>query len=424
MLTPRTHLSAAVLSLVALSPSSSIAQIVPVSQARSVTAEASHPFGSPSSHTVTAPDFGPFHGIAGASSGPAPGDLAGATAEQRSTIGADRLELSIDGWAHPSLFSGQGDATATSTFDVTFDLVVESDYFLFHLTSPTPFRVAGGTLSGPEGVIAELGPMTAEFGILSAGRYRLEAFAIGTATPFFEDGRLSQQLSLAFTPPADTDGDGVPDRRDNCPQVANPDQADGDGDGTGDACDNCPLVANPDQADGDGDGTGDACECPSAGSTGFLDPSAEEADAGDGFERSPEAAFQDGGTPPARNLDGPGDSHRYGAYGGVAVPESCHVTGIEVRLDWRLDSTQGENALSVELSWDGGASWTAPMTDMLETTSEHTSVLGGATDTWGRAWSAAELADASFVVRVSAEGTKRGRDYFLDWIPVRVHWGP
>ncbi len=100
------------------------------------------------------------------------------------------------------------------------------------------------------------------------------------------------------------------------------------------------------------------------------------------------------------------------------------MTGIEVRLDWRLDSTQGENALGVELSWDGGLSWTAPRTDALETTSEHTSVLGGPTDTWGRAWSAAELADASFVVRVRAEGTKRGRDYFLDWIPARVHWGP
>jgi hypothetical protein len=51
-------------------------------------------------------------------------------------------------------------------------------------------------------------------------------------------------------------------------------------------------------------------------------------------------------------------------------------------------------------------------------------VLGGPADTWGRAWNAADLADARFVVRVTAEGTKRGRDYFLDWIPVSVHWAP
>jgi hypothetical protein len=40
----------------------------------------------------------------------------------------------------------------------------------------------------------------------------------------------------APAPPADGDGDSVPDSSDNCPGVANPSQADGDGDGIGDAC--------------------------------------------------------------------------------------------------------------------------------------------------------------------------------------------
>jgi len=39
----------------------------------------------------------------------------------------------------------------------------------------------------------------------------------------------------------DSDGDGVPDVRDNCPAVANADQRDTDGDGIGDACDPCPA---------------------------------------------------------------------------------------------------------------------------------------------------------------------------------------
>ena len=38
-------------------------------------------------------------------------------------------------------------------------------------------------------------------------------------------------------PPPDTDGDGVPDSRDNCLEVANPDQQDIDRDGIGTACD-------------------------------------------------------------------------------------------------------------------------------------------------------------------------------------------
>ncbi len=77
----------------------------------------------------------------------------------------------------------------------------------------------------------------------------------------------------------DTDGDGVIDDSDNCPEEANADQADMDEDGLGDVCDddidgdgilneddNCPENANPDQADLDNDGIGDWCdeECTSA----------------------------------------------------------------------------------------------------------------------------------------------------------------
>jgi hypothetical protein len=76
---------------------------------------------------------------------------------------------------------------------------------------------------------------------------------------------------------ADSDGDGVANSVDNCPNTSNPDQADTDGDGIGNVCDptpngdtdgdgvdnnvdNCPNAANPAQTDSDNDGTGDACE--------------------------------------------------------------------------------------------------------------------------------------------------------------------
>ena len=43
-------------------------------------------------------------------------------------------------------------------------------------------------------------------------------------------------------PPPDQDHDGIPDFRDNCPTVYNPDQADSDHNGIGDACDE-PWIA-------------------------------------------------------------------------------------------------------------------------------------------------------------------------------------
>ncbi|MBL8913268.1 MAG: thrombospondin type 3 repeat-containing protein [Archangium sp.] len=82
----------------------------------------------------------------------------------------------------------------------------------------------------------------------------------------------SMSLTRLATP-VDTDGDGVTDTADNCPNDANANQRDTDADGEGDACDgdddadqvpdeddNCPLIANTTQLDTDGDRVGDACD--------------------------------------------------------------------------------------------------------------------------------------------------------------------
>jgi PKD repeat protein len=94
----------------------------------------------------------------------------------------------------------------------------------------------------------------------------------------------SHDPSILAEPELDTDKDGIPDSRDNCPFVVNPGQFDLDRDGLGDACDpdvdgdgvpqldgggrtldNCPLVPNANQKDSRGDGIGDACRGDSDG---------------------------------------------------------------------------------------------------------------------------------------------------------------
>lgn len=84
-------------------------------------------------------------------------------------------------------------------------------------------------------------------------------------------------LHFAFTP-TDTDGDGVPDTLDQCPNVpaatttgcpAPPPPTDTDGDGVPDVSDHCPTIAGPSKYNGcpdtDGDGIPDNLDaCPNA----------------------------------------------------------------------------------------------------------------------------------------------------------------
>jgi len=94
---------------------------------------------------------------------------------------------------------------------------------------------------------------------------RLSSSLLSTVRDWIENGATLEDDA----PGADTDGDGIDDDLDNCPNATNPDQADTDSDGTGDACDSDVDGDNVDDvddafpndptewADTDGDGIGD-----------------------------------------------------------------------------------------------------------------------------------------------------------------------
>lgn len=160
---------------------------------------------------------------------------------------------------------------------------------------------------------------------------------------------------------------------------------------------------------------------------------AETTNAGDnnGYGTSPTNAYlNDGsfavdsnsGTNTGTNCDGTDkDKHRYYNYG-FSVPSGATINGIEISLVAKTDNTTGTPKICIELSWDGGTSWTAAKTTAGLTTSSATYTLGGSADTWGRTWSDANFSNANFRVRVINIASNTSRDFSLDWVGAKVYY--
>jgi len=167
-------------------------------------------------------------------------------------------------------------------------------------------------------------------------------------------------------------------------------------------------------------------------STGLQNPTANAADTGgdgNGFESNPANANTDNATFAVDTNSGSGkstsctstqkDRHRYFNYN-FSIPGGSTISGIEVRLDARADNTAGAPRMCVELSWNGGASWTTAKTSANLTTSEATYLLGNSSDNWGRTWSSGDFSNTNFRVRVINVASNNSRDFSLDWVAVNV----
>lgn len=98
-----------------------------------------------------------------------------------------------------------------------------------------------------------------------------EAGNLASNTDVMRLASVSSQANAGYVL-ADTDGDSIPDMRDNCVSTANTDQLDVNTNGRGDACDdfdkdgvansvdNCPNEPNRNQTDVDNDKIGDICD--------------------------------------------------------------------------------------------------------------------------------------------------------------------
>lgn len=102
------------------------------------------------------------------------------------------------------------------------------------------------------------------------------------------------------------------------------------------------------------------------------------------------------------------------------LPGDAIIEGIQVDVEGNNQSQA--NGVDIELSWDGGASYTSSGKGAIWPISSVDSIesFGGPGDGWGRTWSAAECSDSNFRVRLTRKGATEGVDFQVDHIQINV----
>src|SRR5258706_3080599 len=174
----------------------------------------------------------------------------------------------------------------------------------------------------------------------------------------------------------------------------------------------------------------------SALDTGYLSPSGQapgQGGDGNGYESSPANAFASDGVFASDLLSGTGsgtmsctdasrDKQNYFNYG-FAIPAGSTINGVEIRLDAYVDKPGNETpAICVQLSSDGGTTWTTTKQTPTLTTVSATYLVGNATDLWGRSWASSDFADSNFRIRLIDVAYSAYQNFHLDWAAVKAYY--
>lgn len=168
--------------------------------------------------------------------------------------------------------------------------------------------------------------------------------------------------------------------------------------------------------------------------TGYSNPSSNSIDSGgdnDGFQSNANRGYTDNGSFAIDSNSGTGtstnctgsdkDKHRYYNYD-LPVPSGATINGVEVRLDAKVDNSSNTPIMCVQLSWDGGTTWTSAKSTSDLSTSENSYILGGSSDNWGHSWTDSQLNNSNFRLRITNVASSISRDFYLDWAAVKVHY--
>jgi len=102
-----------------------------------------------------------------------------------------------------------------------------------------------------------------------------------------------------------------------------------------------------------------------------------------------------------------------------AIPGDAVIDGISVSVE---GYTAGGRQVNIQFSGDNGLTWSLPHTTDLAAT-DGVRIIGGSSDKWGKTWTPAQFANATFIAKVITTGGKTGTVY-LDQLMVKVHYTP
>ncbi len=177
---------------------------------------------------------------------------------------------------------------------------------------------------------------------------------------------------------------------------------------------------------------------PGLSSTGFLSPTNNQpADSSggdhDGYQTDAVNAYADdssfavdtdSGTGPSDACaNGTKDKHLYYDFN-INLPATAVIQGIEVHLDALTDSSLGSPKLCVQLSWDGGVTWTEERSTLTLSMTETIYLLGNPSDTWGRSWFSSDFNNENLRLRIANVSDDPLRDFYLDYVTVNITYQP
>jgi len=104
------------------------------------------------------------------------------------------------------------------------------------------------------------------------------------------------------------------------------------------------------------------------------------------------------------------------------IPGGATINGIEVVAEFSCSNATQTAFIDLSLSYDDGANYTPAKEESVTGVTDKSKTYGGPTDTWGRAWTAAEFADGTFRIKVlgfTSHGTYYCR---LDYLYAIVYY--